>query len=233
MYKAALLAALGLASVTAAQATAYNGDLIVGLTTGTTNDVVYDLGSFSSLTAGQTWDLSAALTAAGIGSGSYSTLQWGVIGAKNTITKAVYTTDALTPRNITSQNFVNGIYGSAISTIFQFMPAAGAGNYIATSLFSDSTSWYSQTTAAGSSGNTSAFGQAYADPNNTGFTQAALYQVNANNSAPLANVYLSFNSSGVLTVDAVPEPGSTGLMAVGGGLLLLVGRNQFRRSNVN
>src|ERR1035437_5022181 len=72
LYKAALLAALGLGSITAVQAESY-GDLIVGFTTTTGIDHLYDLGSLSLLTSGQTWDAATL----GITGGTYS---WGVVG---------------------------------------------------------------------------------------------------------------------------------------------------------
>jgi len=63
--KAALLAVLGLASVMAAQAVTYNGDLIVGFTKASGNDLVYDLGAETTITNGQKWNLGSALATAG------------------------------------------------------------------------------------------------------------------------------------------------------------------------
>jgi len=75
IYKAALLAALGLGSITAAQAQTYSpySDLVLGFNDAASatsthhNDYVIDLGAISSLTSGETWNINSSLFTAAFG----------------------------------------------------------------------------------------------------------------------------------------------------------------------
>ena len=70
----ATLIAIAIAGATAAShAAAYNNDLIIGFSSTSGNDLLYDLGSFSSLSQGETWNLSALLSGYNL-----STVNWGV-----------------------------------------------------------------------------------------------------------------------------------------------------------
>jgi len=232
MYKAAILAALGLASVTAAQAVNYNGDLLVGFTTGSGNDVIYDLGAASSLTSGETWDLSSPLTGYALDS-----VQWGVIGSTgpsaggNNSTynsqRYVYTTDLSQPQILTGKTMWQGINGTYIPSIYQNFSGTGAGDSISIAS-SDANSWYGQTTFAGQSGPSTFI--TYANPNTTGTGSVDFYQMVATGSSTVLGTF-SLDSTDTLTFSLapVPEPTTTGLMAAGGGLLMLAGRNKFGR----
>src|SRR5579872_3048948 len=90
----ALAAFSAVSSATAG--TVYNGDLIIGFTVGTGNDLVYDLGPVSAVTNNRTWSLTSLLSGYDL-----ATVNWGIIG--NTLNggtvsadNSVYTTSATT-----------------------------------------------------------------------------------------------------------------------------------------
>ena len=229
MYQAAVLAALGLAGVTAAQAASYNGDLLVGFTTQSGNDLVYDLGSFSSLTSGETWDLTSALSAAGLGS-SLSTVQWGVVGNLNSSgTRYSWLTlasgSANTVPGTTAWNKIN----SADTTIYSSLSGSGIGDY-GTPSSSVAYSWNAET-ALGGTAASGAFSSVSQNPNSTGLTVATIWQQVAGGSVAEAGTFglSTVGAADILTYQPVPEPGSFALMAVGGGFLMLIGRNKFGR----
>jgi len=91
--KLALLVILGLGAMATVQAqtaftytgtpqsgggATYNGDLILGFTATTGNDIEFDLGPASSLVSGDSWNLSSIL-----GSFNLATVNWGVVGTTN------------------------------------------------------------------------------------------------------------------------------------------------------
>ena len=73
----------------------------------------------------------------------------------------------------------------------------------------------------------------YGDPNVTGLTTASLFLTPGNNSVPtlLGTFSLAANGTVTYNVTPVPEPGTYGLLAVGG-LVVLALRSQFRRKQV-
>lgn len=225
LYKAALLAALGLAGITSAQAATYNGNLIVGFTTQSGNDLIYDLGATSSLFDGETWTLTSLLTGYNL-----STVNWGVIGDKNVsgVRTAWMTTDGVTP-NAVPNNTSWGNLDNATASIYQSLSTAGAGQ----SALVDSSvtiSWNKETL----DGLTSATSyQSYKGntPDVSGLTSASFFGMVANGSAPTLLGTFALDNSGVLTFNAapVPEPGTASLIG-GGALLMLALRNKFRRA---
>ena len=220
-YKAAWLAVVGLASVSAVKAAGYNGDLIIGFTSGSGNDVIYDLGAASSLTSGETWDLSSILSGYDL-----STINWGVIGALNTGTPrtAWSTTDGTTaPANIPSLS-AWGKNNTAISSIYQNFASAGAGQSISIDV-TDDNSWQSQTISPSL---TTQYANVYGNPNVVGTTADSLYSILANNSAPTLLGNFNLDDTGLVTFSPVPEPSTYGLLAVAG-LLAFSRLNPFRR----
>jgi hypothetical protein len=217
LYKAALLAALGIGAASAVQAqvvnaTYVNGDLLVGLyQSGVNNTVVADIGSYGSLYGGETFNFSTLAASAGITSAT----DFGAVGFTQASHDILYSTaEASAVKNNTAAN----VFDPDINTIGAnegVQPITGAG---ATGF-----DWYSETinNAAGylvDSGNS---------VNETPGDLEALYATTANNSAPVQNsLYLEFNSStDLLTV--VPEPSTYGLLA-GAGLLMVAFRKQLR-----
>jgi hypothetical protein len=230
LYKAALLAALGLASVMAAQAqTTYNnGDLLVGVYNSSASQTyVLDLGQFSTAAVdGNIWNLSAALTSAGMWNSISGSLkagtQFGVIGYSGTATgatgngKYIYTTydPALgTPATIGNKATFNLITPDILAIGQNAGLQANGTAY----------SWDTQTINGGF------FGSSSINPNVAQGFAATFYADQANGSqAPLLDFNLS--SAGVLSYGAVavPEPSTYGLLA-GAGLLIVSLRNKFSR----
>ena len=216
LYKAGLLAALGLIGASNAQA---QNDLIVGFTTGSGNDFIYDLGSVSSLTP-QSWDLSTYLTGA-LGT---SAVQWGVIG--DTANKA-YGTFGSKPTTLSDADYNN--IDTAIATIEanNGLGSAGSHNLVgATTTYG----WYNETLNVGVNTDTSAYVNSIPgaqNPNVTGYTSVYLWQQPQFATATQLGQF-SLSSGSVLTY-SVPEPTSCALFG-GAGMLVLAFRNKFRRS---
>src|SRR5262245_45337455 len=136
LTKKALLAvaALGLAAST--QAATYTGDLIIGFTSQSGNDFLFDLGQASALTDGQTFNLSSALAGFNL-----STVHWGVIGDKNVsgARTAWTSSDGTTPGSVPSLAFWGGI-DTATKSIYQNFPTGGAGDSFSIAA-TDDNSW--------------------------------------------------------------------------------------------
>jgi len=226
-FKAAALVGLALAAVSSAQAQYNQGDLLVGFTgnngktAANTYDLVVDLGSASSLTAGQTWDLSALLTG---NTGNLSTLandSWGVLGltsgSYNAGSSTVYATfvgSSSTLNPLDKPTFNNA--KADVGTIGIANVPSGSSGYV---LASDSASWSSQTLGSANWAND------FFNPNVTGVGSVNFYAEQA--SGVTQDAYFSLNSNGVLgfaTVAPVPEPGSYYLLSSGGLLLLALRR---------
>jgi len=235
LYKAALLAAIGLVGTSAVKAESF-GDLVIGFTTGTGNDSIYDLGSFSGadggtpLFNGETWSASTL----GITSGSYS---WGVIGSgsaafQGTSVDTLYTTIISgTPGTLTGNSAWNSA-NTGINTLVAQLPGGTAGfgpGGQANIQESSAGSWNTETISGPL---TTDFHNAYGNPNGSGPSTLNVYSINDNGSAPTLDGTFTLASNGTLTFDtvAVPEPATYSLIA-GAGLLAVCFRNQFRRKN--
>jgi hypothetical protein len=238
--KTTILAMAGMAlMIDAAHAQYSAGDLIVGFTSGSGNDVVYDLGKFSTFTDGESWNLLASLKST---PGSYANLNglnWGVVGAQSTglssTLKTVYSTvphgQSTVPVSIPNTTTYNGI-ATSVNTIGQFITAGPAGIDVS----SDAASWNGETIVGGSGTYFNNYGSATLNnPNSTtpaNFTSGSviedLYGTKANNSTSALLGTLTFDSTGTLTFSAVavPEPSTYGVLA-GLGLLALCVRRQL------
>jgi PKD repeat protein len=215
-FKLAVLAtAIGVILNSAQAQTLYNNDLLIGFTTQSGNDVIYDLGAESSLTNNQTWNLHSLLSGYNL-----NIVYWGVIGAfqNNGGTGKNYddvwsTTAGSPPPKINGLTaFANE--NTAIGTIYQFMPAAGAGNSFTISA-TDDNSWNQQTI---SGSGPSQYISVYGNPNVVGPTSDSLYQIVANNTAPTLVGHFTLASSGVVTFStgsAAPVAGFTGIPTAG------------------
>jgi hypothetical protein len=231
--KSALLAAAAVGALaSAAQATTYNGDLIIGFTATTGNDVVYDLGAVSQFSSGQSWSLGSILlsgtTGVGVGSSASSAsvanlngVQWGVVGSASSPRSIFSSIDpnAAPPATIPGASGWSSI-DSNVRTIYQNMPSAAAGQHFQV-LATDTTSWNGQTVAGG--GND--FLDNYGSPNITGLGTEALYDTLANGSDPTYIGRLDLLANGTVNFVPVPEPTTYGILA-GLGLLALSFRRQ-------
>lgn len=202
LYQAALLSLMGLASAATAQAqTAYNGDLMVGFTQGSGNDFIYDLGAGSSLTNGETWNLAASLSTAGM---TVDAASWGVIGSiKIGSTGYAWSTVPVgnpTPALLVSTPGWAGLY-QPTKSIYQNFSTAGAGQSLLIS-YANENSWNTQTI---NPVNSEDYVNAYGNPNVSGATAASLYETVANNSAPVLIGSFTLNESGVLTYNVTPS----------------------------
>ena len=234
MYKLVILAAIGLASVPAVKAESY-GDLIVGFTTQTGTDHLYDLGNLASLTIGQTRTASAL----GLTSGAYT---FGVIGdayaadytsnggflttLSGSFDTLWATTSGATP--VVANKSVFGAADTGITSILNQFPGKSANTNPGdnTSIAaSDDNSWATQTI---NGTKTSNFVNAYGNPNAVNQGAAILWQVADDGvSAPVAVGQFNLDSSGNLSFNSVPEPSTYGLL-LGAGVALLA----FRKSTV-
>ena len=227
--KMALIAVAGLATAASAQ-TVYNGDLIIGLSKGAGNDLIYDLGSVSSLGASHTWSLGSLFTVD-------ASTHWGVVG--NTLNgtglatdNQIFTTtlDSSTMPPAISPSGYNKL-NSAMSSMYNPFPAAGAGQFLQIAFNAASgNSWNEQTVNPSL---TTQYKNVYEDPNVIGAGSDALWSVD--DKTTLAKTLLgtfSLDASGNLTFTgaaAVPEPATYGLIG-GLGLLALSLRRQLRQN---
>jgi hypothetical protein len=269
LYKAALLAALGLGSITAAHAQ-QSGDLVIGFSStaaGVTQDYQVDLGSFSGM--GVNDNLSSALnvsTLQSIFGSSLSGVSVGIVGWANdpngvntdlfrSTTRAAgpftppYTqADSTTPARPTG----NGNISGAAADIASLNTSQGntAGINKGTSASPGAGSWSDliaqSSTAIGFLGANSYAGQVgnpmgvlVSDGHGGVTLNLDLYEDNNTSTTGRNFIYQGYfnldvnGSSDTLTFDpvaAVPEPGTYGMLA-GAGLLLVAVRRQFTAKN--
>lgn len=203
----AVLSAAALAAALSTEAATYTGDLLIGFTSQSGNDFIYDLGQASALTSGETFNLSSGLAGFNL-----STVHWGIIGDKNVggIRTAWTTTGGLAPNSIPS-TAAWGTLDTATKSIYQNFPVGGAGDSFSISA-SDDNSW-NQQTILGSL--TTQYHNAYEDPNTIGVGSENFYSLIANGSAPSLAGSFSLSANGSLTFTAVPEPSTCVLAGFG------------------
>lgn len=225
-YKLALLAALGLLSVTAAQA---QNDLILGIynpAAANTYTLDLGLGANGSLGTdlpanGQSWDISTALARAGVSSGTTG-VSFGVVGDDKDLSLTapngdyVFVTTTSLPGTLTGTGAWNALDNAVASMV------------IGSDTAGDAYSWKGEMDV-----NTSTGAAAQIGSNIGGLTTSALnlYTITANGSAPVLDGTFTLNQANdTLTFNAVsvPEPATFGLLA-GAGLLIVSLRNKLGR----
>jgi len=219
--KATMIALAVAGAASAAQAATYNNDLIIGFTSASGNDLLYDLGSFSSLTSGEQWNLSTLLSGYNL-----NTVNWGVVGntSASSSSRVLYTTFNSTPANAGSAR------GNAVNTadgaLYSNFATAGSGQFATVDSSTDN-SWNHQTLNPTLS---TQYQNAWENPNQVGTGSINFWAVQANNTTGTQDQFFTLDSSGTVTfgVAAVPEPSTYGLFA-GAGVLAVCLRNQFRR----
>jgi PEP-CTERM motif len=236
--KAALVAVV--AAGLAASAQAYNGDLLVGFwQSGVSTTLVYDLGSYSTLQNGETWNLSLQLAGAGFntsGAGFNSGVNFGVVGYNGGTVYSTYNAGgdiSVLNNNDLSATAVNTVKGG-INTLgnnqgLQTVDATGKG-----------ADWASETIVGGL--NTDLVNNLF-NPNATGVgTKNYLYTLgstgslmNDNNADALGspNNYFTISGDGTFTygVAPVPEPSTTVLMTGLGALVFVFRRWSGRKTS--
>jgi len=202
--KIALLVLLGLAVIQSAQGqggATYNNDLIVGFSTQSGTDTLYDLGAESSLTNGETWNLGSLLT-----SYDLSTVDWGVIASVSSSHTQYLTYNpglgAVTaPPPVPAFGAWNAI-NTAVKTIYNDnFVTAGAGNS-ATVLSSLAYSWNVETINP-TLGTDYLNEEGGANPNEVGETTVGFFAQPDNGTTPPQVGNFSLNSSGVVTFNTL------------------------------
>jgi PKD repeat protein len=218
--KLALLAVAVVALVTSAHAVGnyntVNGDLIVGFSDETHNDVVYDLGPESAITNGETWKFgSTGLNI--MGSSVLANTYWGVIGDTLSSNFVWLTTDgSFTPDTFSGHGEVNSI-NSATVQIYDNMSGTGVGNYcsISPSAPPVGNSWYLSTINLTPP---TPYAAVYDDPNMFGAGSAPFYGVLGLNANPVqlgsftlaANFVLTYNTNSTSSTPAAPVASFSG-----------------------
>jgi len=228
-YKIALLAALGLASVSVAQAQITTaGDLIVGVyQPGNPLTTYVDIGQFSALTLGETWDISSALTAAGLGSLT-STAEFGVVGTSGNTIWATGAGVALSQGQFAQAQGAIGSIGINANTqaagskyawdSMTFNDPPASGTVIASALGLVDATLGSQNTLFTDIGGTTTGRPPVTQPGS--FSQDSYFTLTSVGGVDT----LTYGSV------AVPEPSTYGLLA-GAGLLAVSLRNKLSRKN--
>jgi hypothetical protein len=205
------VAALGVAIP--AQAQYVNGDLLAGFTGGS-SDFILDLGQFSSLTLGKTWNVGANAGTA-----------FGVVGALN-LGQIIFATSSSSTENGFNPQGLFTSTRADVATLAQGSLTAGLSATLAPSL---TYSWTYQTAQPpGTPGKS--FENDFFNPNvNVGST--AYFFGNANNGTMAPDNAFTYNSvSGQLSYNAIPEPGTLSLLAVMGVAGLAVRRCLVRQA---
>jgi hypothetical protein len=240
---AALTAAALVAAALSSQAaqTTPPGDLLIGIYNSSVGQTfVFDIGQFSSLTLGKTWNLDSL-------SGGQLFGAPGTLGAGGQYTSGGAGFNASTLAGAHFGVVGYDVSGTDVNHIFYTAPGAkadlsntdggswgGAVDGIPTGVYqranSFQTDWQSITTGTTSAGGTyDALGGF--NVNGTQGSQLFLYTGTAfaTSGQQVKDSFFTLGTDGTLTYGAaVPEPGVYGLFA-GAGLLVLSLRNQFRR----
>jgi len=203
-------------------AATYNGDLLLGFTTQSGTDLIYDIGPASSLFPGQSWNLSSSLLGAGIS--SLGGVKWGVIGDRNVSgSRTAWSTSASgTPGSIANSAVWGGLDTPTRSIASQFTTLTLGQTVTPDSSFDNS---WNQQTIAGTLA--TQYHNVYGDPNISGLKSGNFYGVLADGTAPQLIGSFSLGANG--TVSFVPEPGTYSLIGLGL-LTLLLCRKLFRNA---
>jgi hypothetical protein len=138
------------------------GDLLLGFTVGSGNDLIVNLGPVgTALVNNNSWNFSGLLT--NLNSGDLTDISFGIIG-ETSVPNTVYSTKVGTVNTFASQSAFNGIFTAVQGTGSLLNGSTGFGT--PTSTLSGQTSWYGETIGGGAS----TFKTAYQNPNIQGTT---------------------------------------------------------------
>lgn len=189
-FSLALIAAVVGALGWPALAATYTGDLLVGFTKQSGNDVIYDLGQAGSLTNGQSWNLASLLSGLNL-----TNVSWGVIGDKNGTPRSAWTSTAGPVPPVIFNNTGWATLDTPTKSIYQFFTTGGAGQSLSIAA-TDDNSWNEQ---AINGPLTTQYHNAYEDPTVVGLTSDSFFLLQANGSAPTLIGSFSLAYTGVLT----------------------------------
>lgn len=180
--------------------TAYNHNLIIGFTSQSGNDLIYDLGADTSLTNGKTWSLGSLVSGYNL-----NAVNWGVVGtvATNHTSYATYDSSFGTPPPVPSLNAWKPI-NTAVTTLYGSFPAAGAGQFSTVSASAEN-SWNAETISA-PDGND--YVNENISPNVVGLVSAPFYLQPDDNSTPVQLGTFSLAANGVVTYNIVSTTAS-------------------------
>jgi hypothetical protein len=219
-----LLAATAVSAIASVQAATYNGDLLIGFTSQSGNDLIYDIGNASTLTSVQQWDHSSALSGYNL-----STVQWGVVGSQriSTIGNLWATTSGATVALTLPGNPQWAGPNTSVASMGSQFVTLGLGNSVTppSGGTGSDNSWNVQTITGSL---TTDYINNYVSPNNTGLATANFYHVVADNSAATLMGTISLAANGTVTFTPVPEP-TTLTLFTGLGVLAFSFRRQFSR----
>lgn len=220
----ALCAAFIAATAASTHAATYTGDLILGFTSQSGNDFMYDLGQASSLTDGHSVNLGSQLSGFNL-----STVQWGIVGDANIGgTRTAWTTTAGGAPAALANNAAWANLDTPTKSIFQNFAAGGAGQTLTISS-TDDNSWNQQMINGAL---TTQYHNAYANPNQTGLGSLSIWTVVANGSSPSLLGTFSLDAGGNVSFSAapVPEPSTFALLGLFGVAALSLRRTFNRQS---
>jgi hypothetical protein len=211
-FKLALMAAVTGIMAGSVQAASNNGDLLIGFTDQTHNDVIYDLGPASGLTNGKTWNL--GLSGANLlGNFDLTQVYWGVIG--DTLVGSTGYAWTTKPPGYPAPGKLAGLTAwsaldTAQSSIFNDFSPYGTSGYSSPGEYvsvdpTDSVNYpngWNVQTLTGTL--TTDYRNAYNKNTNVqGLTSDNFYQIIANNSAPVLLGGFTLDATGVVTYNVL------------------------------
>lgn len=220
-----ILLTVAAAAVTSTVQAAYtSGDLLVGFTSaGASNDYIFDVGSLSGLSNGETWTLGTNLGGT-FTSSQFANADWGVIGAKISNMTIYSTLGSLgVPPTEDAGSF------ATIRVNVASVGASSVANAAVTPFQSSTASWFSQTDQPDATPGNYFFNN-LDNPNQNTANPVNLY-ANDNNGDPAA--YLgdfTVSPDGNTLTYTVPEPAAVSLLG-GFGLLALTFRRRLSRQS--
>ncbi len=209
-----------------------NGDLLLGVRTTVAGkyDLMIDLGQFSSLTSGASLSISSDLAAIGTASslyyGVFAVTDGGTVYATTPTVSHLFSGLGTSQANFTQGNYLQPLDPGAVGyqtlgydlSGFSDSQSTAHGGYI---IASDVNSWSSQNPGS------AAFGQStYQIESAIGSNAYLDVAPKSGTGSPTQVGVFNLSSGGLLTYNAVPEPGTYALFGLGALLLVIAVRRK-------